>query len=62
MESYFDCEKGIGYSLCRTTINSCDFSSEFYSYDDTPEDWELKNFSVEHDEKDVIPMVKRHLP
>ena len=61
MESYFDCEKGIGYSLCRTTINSCDFSSEFYSYDDTPEDWELKNFSVEHDEKDVIPMVKKAL-
>ena len=35
MRGYFDKEEGLGYSLCRTTINSCDFSAETYSYDDT---------------------------
>lgn len=59
MKGYFDREEGIGYSLCRTTINSCDFSTEFYSYDDTEDDWELKNFSIGHDRQDVIPMIKK---
>lgn len=49
MKGYFDRKEGIGYSLCRTTINSCDFSTEFYSYDDVENDWELKNFSIAHD-------------
>lgn len=59
MRGYFDKEEGLGYSLCRTTINSCDFSAETYSYDDTENDWELTNFSIEHDRHDVIPMIKR---
>ena len=57
LEAYFDKEKGIGYNFCRLTINSCDFSTEMYSYDDTPEDYELKDFSIERDKEDVIPMV-----
>ncbi len=32
MAAYYDKEKGIGYSLCRTPIHSCDFSSESYSH------------------------------
>ncbi|MDO4331410.1 MAG: glycoside hydrolase family 30 protein [Eubacteriales bacterium] len=61
MKGYFDREEGIGYSLCRTTINSCDFSTEFYTCDDTENDWELKDFSLEHDRQDVIPMIKKAL-
>lgn len=61
MKGYFDQEEGLGYSLCRTTINSCDFSTEFYSYDDVENDWELKNFSIAHDKQDVIPMMKKAL-
>ena len=57
LEAYFDKEKGIGYNFCRLTINSCDFSTEMYSYDATPEDYELKDFSIERDKEDVIPMV-----
>ncbi len=58
LEAYFDKEKGIGYNFCRLTINSCDFSTEMYSYDGhTPEDYELKDFSIERDKEDVIPMV-----
>lgn len=57
LTAYFDREKGLGYSFCRLTINSCDFSTEMYSYDDTPEDFELKDFSIARDREDVIPMV-----
>ncbi|MBT8188944.1 MAG: glycosyl hydrolase [Bacteroidia bacterium] len=58
LESYFDIEKGIGYSLCRTPIHSCDFSSESYTYVEEG-DKELKTFSIEHDKTYKIPMIKR---
>jgi glucosylceramidase len=32
LQAYYDSKKGIGYSLARTNINSCDFSSGSYTY------------------------------
>src|SRR5256886_5170851 len=32
LTAYFDVSKGIGYTLARTNIHSCDFSSESYTY------------------------------
>ena len=32
LKAYYDPVDGIGYSLTRTTIHSCDFSSESYTY------------------------------
>ena len=58
LELYFDKEKGIGYNFCRATINSCDFSEDFYSYDDTPEDFALKDFTIAHDRESVLPMIR----
>ncbi len=52
----FDPVKGNGYTLCRTTIHSCDYSGEMYTYDDTPGDKDLKNFSIAHDLKDRHPL------
>lgn len=54
---YFDAENGIGYSLCRTHINSCDFSSESYAYSEVEGDSALKHFSIEHDKKYRIPLI-----
>ncbi len=34
LKAYYDPAEGIGYSLGRTHIHSCDFSSESYTYDD----------------------------
>jgi glucosylceramidase len=58
LTAYFDEEKGIGYSFCRTNIHSCDFSSDVYSYDDVAGDTELLNFSIEHDRKFRLPFIK----
>jgi len=56
LQAYFS-EEGANYSLCRTHMNSCDFSLGQYSY--TPsEDRELKDFSVKEDMDDLIPMIK----
>src|SRR5205085_2655929 len=32
LHAYYDAEKGIGYTLARTNIHSCDFSSSSYTY------------------------------
>jgi glucosylceramidase len=57
MQAYFDKQKGIGYTVARTNINSCDFSSDTYTYvSDSSKD--LKTFSIEHDKKYKIPFIK----
>lgn len=55
--SYYDSINGIGYTLARTNIQSCDFSSESYSYV-SDNDKNLKSFSIWHDEKYRIPLIK----
>src|SRR6187401_126508 len=34
LKAYYDTDNGIGYTLARTNINSCDFSSDSYTYVD----------------------------
>jgi glucosylceramidase len=58
MQAYYDTEKGIGYTLARTNINSCDFSSGSYIYVDEG-DKDLKTFNIEHDRQFKIPLIKR---
>ena len=58
LRAYFDTESGNGYSLCRTHINSCDFSLGNYAYAEMPGDVELSAFSIEHDLRQLIPMIK----
>ena len=58
LEAYFCPDKGLNYSLCRTHINSCDFSLGNYSYDEIEGDAELKYFNIGRDYKLLIPMIK----
>ncbi|PJJ08331.1 glucosylceramidase [Flavobacterium sp. 1] len=57
MNAYYDKEKGIGYSLLRTTIHSSDFSSGSYTYIKEG-DTDLKTFSIDHDRQYRVPMIK----
>ena len=45
LTAYYDTRKGIGYTLARTHIQSCDFSSGSYSYV-ADNDAKLKTFSI----------------
>lgn len=58
LTAYFDPNKGIGYSLLRTNINSCDFSSESYAYV-ADNDSTLSTFSIAHDQNYKIPLIKK---
>ena len=55
LKAYFNKETGIGYTVARTNINSCDFSSDMYTYVKDG-DKELKTFNIEHDKKYKIPL------
>ncbi|MFZ9387362.1 MAG: glycoside hydrolase family 30 protein [Chitinophagaceae bacterium] len=57
LKAYFDKENGIGYTVARTNINSCDFSSDMYTYV-KENDKELVSFNIDHDRKFKIPFIK----
>lgn len=61
LTAYFSPDKGLGYTLGRTNIQSCDFSSDTYSYDDTPGDTALAHFSIAHDLKYRVPFIQAAL-
>ena len=58
LKAYYDTKDGIGYTLARTNISSCDFSSDTYNYV-KDNDKELKTFSVDHDRQYRIPFIKQ---
>lgn len=58
LKAYYDKEDGIGYTLARTNMNSCDFSSGSYTYVNE-NDMALNSFSIAHDEQYKIPLIKR---
>lgn len=60
MRAYFDPQHGIGYSLGRTHIHSCDFSSESYTYVKEG-DKKLSSFDIARDRKYRIPFIKEAL-
>ena len=58
LKAYYDPKNGISYTLARTNIHSCDFSSDSYTYV-KDNDKDLKTFSVQHDEQYRIPFIKQ---
>ncbi len=58
MRAYYDPVAGIGYTLGRTSIHSCDFSSASYTYV-AENDGGLESFTIDHDKKFRIPLINR---
>jgi glucosylceramidase len=59
----FDPESGAGYTLMKSPIAACDFSSAgpWYSYNDTPGDTLMEHFTIERDlgPNGLIPFIKK---
>ncbi|HEY9341584.1 MAG TPA: glycosyl hydrolase, partial [Hanamia sp.] len=58
LRAYYDTTNGIGYTLARTNIGSCDFSSGSYSYI-REGDAALNTFDISHDKEFKIPLIKQ---
>ena len=50
--------EGCNLTAVRLCIGASDYSTALYSYNDTPGDIEMKNFSTARDENFLVPMVK----
>lgn len=57
LRRYYDPEVGIGYTLARTHMNSCDFSLSMWSLDEVPGDYDLLNFSLEPMRRWLMPLL-----
>ena len=57
IEAYFERKEGLNYSLCRSHINSCDFSTGNYHYTERG-DKSLETFSIERDLKLLVPLMR----
>ncbi len=51
-------DEGCAFTLARIPIGASDFALDYYSLDDTPEDYALKQFSIERDRKHLLPYIK----
>ncbi|MBN1777820.1 MAG: glucosylceramidase [Clostridiales bacterium] len=56
MQAYFG-EEGLRYTLGRAHMGSCDFALGNYACVDDPHDDALNSFSMERDEKYILPMI-----
>ena len=52
---------GANFSVCRTPIGANDFSRDWYSYDEVPDDFALEHFSIAKDFDTLVPFIKSAL-
>jgi glucosylceramidase len=58
LRAYYDPLSGIGYSLARMPMTSCDFSLSSWTLADTPDDRELREFSLAPMREHQLPLVR----
>jgi glucosylceramidase len=49
---------GANFTLCRMPVAANDFSLDWYSYNETEGDFEMRNFSIDNDRKTLIPFIR----
>ncbi len=57
LSAYFDPKNGLGYSLGRVHIASCDFCETMYDYL-LKDDASLESFDISHDDEAIFPFLK----
>ncbi|KAA6345842.1 hypothetical protein EZS27_006617 [termite gut metagenome] len=65
MKELFSPGVGANFTICRMPVAANDFAIEWYSYDETENDFAMANFSIEHDKKTLVPFIKsaqKYLP
>jgi len=53
--------EGSHFTICRTPIGASDYALSYYSLNDTPNDYEMKNFNIDRDRNCLIPYIKSAL-
>ncbi len=51
-------ESGCNFSMCRTPIGASDYALSYYSLNDVPEDFVMRDFNIDRDRFILIPYIK----
>jgi glucosylceramidase len=54
----FDMNTGCRFTIYRMPIGANDYAVNWYSHNETPEDYEMQHFSLERDKQRLIPYIK----
>lgn len=49
----------LGLNVCRTCIGASDYSTEVYGFDEGEPDPDLKRFSIDHDRRYLLPLLRQ---
>jgi glucosylceramidase len=52
---------GANFTVCRMPLGANDFSRNWYSYNETDGDFEMKNFSIANDYETLVPFIREAL-
>ena len=58
MKELFAPGMGGNFTICRMPVAANDFARDWYSYDETDGDFEMKNFSIANDLQTLVPFIK----
>ncbi len=58
LHALFDPTEGCRFTLCRVPIGANDYSYDYYSHAEIPEDYDMRHFSIERDHRYLIPYLK----
>ncbi len=58
LKNLFDPKDGLKLNICRMPIGANDYARDYYSLNDSVNDFEMKYFSLERDRKVLIPYIK----
>jgi len=58
LKNLFDSISGCRFNIFRMPIGANDYAVDWYSHNETAEDFEMKNFSLDRDKQRLIPYIK----
>lgn len=58
LNDLFDPINGNKFNICRMPIGANDYAVDWYSHNETEDDFEMINFSIDRDKKRLIPYIK----
>ena len=61
LKELFTPGRGANFTICRMPVGANDFSTNWYSYNETAGDFEMKHFSIDNDLKTLVPFIKSAL-
>lgn len=58
LRNLFSSESGCGFNYCRAPIGASDYAESWYSHNEHPGDFEMIRFSIERDQRYLIPYIR----